>query len=181
MSRTHLSILLCLLLCIATASCKPTKKRQGLKASDMSEPANARFLSTFAGPDQDPWFACAIMTFTDGAPKGAAALCVKRPIAGRADMLLGIAFYSPPLEGQPLMQLQIFAADEHGSPNYIDPVIMSSLTDEQAEAVFATGVPATLVDAMVQAADDAGWDATKWKRTNARWLYVDAEPHFVEP
>ncbi len=169
-----------LVIILALASCKPAAKRSQLSAKDMADPANARFLQIFAGDDQDPWFAGAIMTMTDGAPLSGAAFCVKRPVAGRTDMVLVIAFCAPPLDGQPMMQLQIAAPDKLGFPQYIDPVVLCGLDDEQIEKVYAAGVPAALVEMLVQRADAAGWDASMAKRVDVRWLYVDAAPFFVE-
>ena len=104
---------------------------------------------------------------------------VARPVAGHPDKVLAVCFDPSPRRGQPHMQLQLLARAQFVTWRYGDPVVVCDLSQEQVAYVREHGLPDSLVTAMVEAAESAGWTATlPTPNTFGRFVVVDASDHF---
>ena len=163
-----------ILIVVLTGSCGRPPSRPVLTPADQANPANAHFNTAFAA-EYGGFHAALFVGDTGYAAYGTA-----RDIDGHSDKVLVFVFYSPPLPGHPLMQVQILSPSKDGLPHHIDPWVICSLNEAQTNSVMSNGVPQSLVDALTRTADEAGWDPEHARRVNCRVIEVDASMHFED-
>ena len=161
-------------------------KRHRVTEADRRHPQNAAFIERFeregynilGGAILNVTESGGPSEFTDAWPCFIAA----QEIVHRDEFVLDICYYDPPDPYQPLMQLQLLANASEGGFVVGDPgnpVIIVNLDQAQADHVMNQGVPQELIDAMIAAADAAGWTAElPHPNQYGDFVVVDPDPFF---
>lgn len=101
-----------------------------------------------------------------------------REVPGHPQMVLAVCASSDRMPEQPCMQLQLGATSPYRF-EYGDPVVVVNLDCNQAEWVKTNGVPQSLVDAMVEAAEKNNWSPTLTTPGQfGRFVILEGSTHF---
>ena len=167
------------MLAVALASgvlvgCPNGKGRSRLTSADKANPANARFLETFA--KEDNWYSTPMFGRTNEAWP---AFAVMQNADGHPDKMIVIAFYAPPDPGQPPMQIMLFARREGPlAGDYGNPVVVADLTNAQSDSVFTHGVPPSLVAEMTKTAEGENWQPIVKDGEVLKRVFIEPAKHF---
>jgi len=176
MRQTVVLILVCLPVLLA-AECGRDPQRPRVSRAEIASPAYDRFFEHFGAVPANRHdgtvlrrgasiiYAEGEELLTGAAPSpfkgGAAAFVEIDHLPGTAGMTVLVVYNANPATDPPAMQLQLMARRDLENGDFIgevgDPLVLSDLSTAQAEQVLQDGVPDSLIEAMVQAALDAGW------------------------
>lgn len=110
------------------------------------------------------------------------AIAVKRSIQSDPTKALLIVFDERDREDLPTLQLQLMAVVPGPvGIDYGDPLVVCNFDDEQAAFVFENDIPPSLVDAMVEAANNAGWKGVGTPGQFGELILIDPAEHLRQP
>jgi hypothetical protein len=110
------------------------------------------------------------------------AMATLQDVPERPQMVLAICHDPSHAIGQPVIQLQLLAKPSRQGPpsEYGDPVLVCNLDQAQAQQVLDHGVPTQLVEALRDAADNAGWTPLlPTPGRFGRFILIDPSPHMT--